>query len=81
MALGAGNEPATYGFHHKHFPSNHVVVLFCVHGVYFEMETMKFYGRDGLGSGKASAEKVVYGRFTDKITTVYDYHNGLVHAR
>ena len=32
---------------------------------------MKFYGRDGLG--KAITENVLYGIFTDKITTVYDY--------
>ena len=42
---------------------------FCVHG------------RDGHGSGKASAKKVVYGKYTDKITTVYDYHNSIAHAR
>ena len=34
---------------------------------------MKFYGCDGLGSEKGSAEKVVYGKFTDKITTVCDW--------
>ena len=42
---------------------------------------MKFCG---LVSGKASAEKVEYGKFTDKITTVYNYTkflgNGLAHA-